>query len=126
MDTILLRTMTLKSCFDEGKFKNVKIQTLFDLHETRYLRWAYYNLSNINFNQEVKNLIGITSEFEIKKPGTCKEMNEKLNSLMDSKISFKAKKHLERKKRIRKEKADRLTIDKTSKSVLQSINQGRF
>ena len=126
METILLRTLTLKSCFNEGKFRNVKIQTLFDLHETRYLRWCYYHLSNINFNQEIKDLINITPDFEIEKPGTCPELDKKLNEIMDRKIPLSTKKYLFRKKTIKKEITDRRSIDATSKSVLQSINQGKF
>lgn len=125
MNAILLRKMTEKSYFHEGKFSGVPIFQLLQLNHKRYLRWCYYNMSNIDFVDDIKLKIGITKDFEIKKPGTDKEMFIKTNDFYESKMSFLAKKHFNKVKRINKEKADRLS-GVESKSVMQARNQGKL
>lgn len=126
MDAILLRKLTMKSCFAEGKFAGVPIGQLIQLGNTRYIRWVYYNQSSIDFMQEVKDEINITPEFEIKKPGTNFAMHEKLNQKMDSHMTNRMKKRHEKREKIKSEVKWNKSIDRTSKSVLQAINHGKI
>lgn len=126
MNAVLLRKMTMKSCFYEGKYAGVQIGQLIQLNHQRWLRWCYYHLSNIDYFPDVKESIKITAEFEIKKPGTSPEINDELNELIYSKASKKARFCIYQKNRSASSKAWSRSIDRTSKSVLQSINQGKF
>lgn len=36
MNTVMLRNMTLKSCFQEGKYASIPIQQLIQLNHQRY------------------------------------------------------------------------------------------
>lgn len=126
METILLRKMTMKSCFNEGKYANIPIGQIIQLNHQRWLRWCYYHLSNIDYMPDVKEAIKITAEFEIKKPGTSPEMNDKLNELIYSKTSTKARFCIAQKKKSAANRTWNNTLDRTPKSVLQARNHGKF
>lgn len=69
----MLRTLTLKSTMTFGKYPTYTVYSiLFALEQKDYLRWVYFNMSNINFNDEIMELIGITERIE--KPGKNPEL----------------------------------------------------
>jgi hypothetical protein len=73
METILLRTLTGKSKLHFGKYAGLSIDQIINLGHTAYLRGLYFNISSINFTDEILNKIYIGDEFKITKPGINKD-----------------------------------------------------
>lgn len=74
---LLLRTLTLKSQLKFGKNSELTVQEYLDLRNERELIQMYYNLSKINFNTEVLELLKINAEDQIPKPGKLSSQNAK-------------------------------------------------
>jgi hypothetical protein len=72
-DEVYLKTMTLKSIINFGKFKNHTVQRIIDLNKGYYLKQMYLNHKDLTFTDDVLKLIGITDKTKIKKPGTIKK-----------------------------------------------------
>lgn len=66
----MLRTLTLKSQLKFGHFANYTVDQIFQLEKDEYLRWVYYNSSNISFVPEILERLNIT--YIIAKPGVDK------------------------------------------------------
>ena len=84
MDILRLRTMTLKSCFTGGVHVDIPMRILLDMGKKAYIVVKYYQYDTINFNEEMLELLQITPELQIPKPGHNMEMYEKwkeVNSL---------------------------------------------
>lgn len=64
---ILLRKLTERSKMGFGRFSEQTVSTLLQTNKA-YLRWVYYNSSNISFMPEVLHELGIESH-QIQKPG---------------------------------------------------------
>ena len=128
-DVVLLRKLTEKSTLKFGIYADVPIYNLLDLKRYSYLRWVYYNSSNITFLDSILKEIGITEEYYIDKPGKNTELGIKLNDIKKSKMSFKAKKHYEKVDRCNKKDKRRsktiLNNFKYSKGSLQARNHGK-
>lgn len=69
MSIIRLRKLSFKSVLDFGKFQHHSVQQVLDLREAKYLIWLYYNQSNISFTDDVLQLLHLTGERTITKPG---------------------------------------------------------
>ena len=127
-DVILLRKLTEKSILKFGKFADVPIQTLLELKKYSYLRWVYFNSSNITFFENILFEIGISEEFFIDKPGVNNEFHEKLTKIKRENMHWKSKKHIEKvEKYAIKQKINQLkNLDKInySKSNLTRKNHG--
>ena len=123
---ILHRKLALKSTLRFGKYSDLTIQQIIDQKHTQYLRWVYYNVSGIDFMEEIKRSIGIEKEDEIIKPGVNPEKGEELTNKKFNSMSFYTKKHIDkmnRAKNIRKN----FTISKMEipkKSELARKNHG--
>jgi len=76
MDVPLLRTLAWKSILGFGKYSDLTVLEVYNLQHTRYLRWCYYNLSMISFNDEILSVINIRDERKIKKPGINPELHD--------------------------------------------------
>ena len=129
MDTILLRTMTLKSSITGGKFKGLTIKRILELGEKFYLVYTYYCYETINFNNEVLSMLGITNNLRILKPGANKKMLSKwcnANPILHENNLARIKHY----SHIRKEqKLDLISFDKSSdlsKSVLCNQNRKQY
>ena len=73
MDVTLLRTLTLKSTLKFGKYSDLTVQNILDakgIPGMIWLTWAYYSASKISFNQEILDILCITPDIQITKPGT--------------------------------------------------------
>jgi hypothetical protein len=128
-DVVLLRKLTEKSTLKFGIYADVPIHNLLDLKKYSYLRWVYYNSSNITFLDSILKEIGITEEYYINKPGKNTELGIELNDIKKSKMFFKSKQHI---KKIFKcsnvsKKISATTINnfKYSKGSLQARNHGK-
>ena len=128
-DVVLLRKLAEKSTLKFGIYSDVPIYNLLDLKRYSYLRWVYYNSSNITFLDSILKEIGITEEYYIDKPGKNTELGIKLNDIKKSKMSFKAKKHYEKVDRCNKKdkKFSKTIVNnfKYSKGSLQARNHGK-
>ena len=71
--TILLRTLTGKSKIHFGKYENLTIDEIINLGHTAYLRQVYFNISSINFTDEILDRIHVFKKFRIEKPGINKK-----------------------------------------------------
>jgi hypothetical protein len=85
MDVPILRTLAWKSILGFGKYKLLSIQQIFDLGHTAYLRYIYYNIEGISFNEEILTSIYVISkgfDDRIKKPGINTELGKKIDGIM--------------------------------------------
>jgi hypothetical protein len=127
-DVILLRTLTEKSCLKFGKYADIPLYNLLALGHTRYLRWIYFNMSNISFMPNILEQIGITNEFIIEKPGKNAEYHVFINDMKDSKMFTKSKRMFKGKSKAAKQSKFRSLIyaDKQmySNASLARRNQG--
>ncbi len=119
--SVLLRTMTLKSKINIGKYKKETVEMLIGMRKQKDLISMYYKLTSVNFNEEVLNLLGITGKYIIDKPSVNKELY--YTFLKDTGyIKDKKQKKANRNKDMDKMKKQPSVFSKRS---LQSINQGR-
>jgi len=73
--SISRRVLTWKSKLGFGKWKDLPIENLYNAGQGHYLIWVYYNMSTIDFIQEIKDVLGIK---DIEKPGTNKELGQQV------------------------------------------------
>lgn len=128
-----LRTMTLKSQMMFGQYHDMKVGDVLKLIKGKaYLIWAYFNLSMINFNEEIIIFLGLNI-WRIEKPGTNLELyskfvdkyynnNPRCNGLIEH-IKDKKYKKDQRQKRIIARNKEKIYF---SKGIMQSRNQGHF
>lgn len=125
-----LRKLTEKSQLKFGKYSDCTVGNLLHLTKYYYLRWVYYNCSQINFNESVLNELHIDEEWRINKPGVAPEKLEDLNEYMLSGISgmmkLKVKSKLAKKKRRIKFSRDNRGRGVETKGVMQARNQGKI
>jgi hypothetical protein len=127
-DVTLLRKLTEKSILKFGQYADVPIWNLLELKKYSYLRWVYFNSSNITFFENILLEIGITEEYFIEKPGVNPEFHEKLTEIKRENTSWKTQKHLDKvsKYRIKNKNNQIKNLDRInySKSNLARKNQG--
>lgn len=75
---MVLRKLTRKSLLKFGKYAEYRVGDLLKLCRHDYLRWVYYNSSNINFFDDILDELNITKEFIIVKPGKNSELHKKI------------------------------------------------
>lgn len=68
MDVVLLRKLSRKSVLNFGIYKDLPVNNLLDLHNYSYLRWVYFNCSNITFMDDILLEIGVDENNRISKP----------------------------------------------------------
>jgi hypothetical protein len=76
--------MTLKSRFTGGAYEDIPMNILLDMGKKSYIVVKYYQYDTINFNKEMLELLQITPELQIPKPGHNMKMYDKwkeVNSL---------------------------------------------
>lgn len=67
----MLRTLTLKSEMGFGQYPRFTVAQVLQIKQAPYLKWCYYCLSNITFQPEILETIGVT--YLIQKPGVNKQ-----------------------------------------------------
>jgi len=128
-DVVLLRKLTEKSILKFGKYSDIKIRNILIAKNYDYLRWVYFNCSNITFIDEIIEQLNIPEEFLINKPATNIDFYVKLKELNSLKISSKSKEVFDikveeenSKKRKMKAKLEKIYF---SKGMMQNRNHGR-
>ena len=126
---LYLRKLTEKSFMNFGRHHDLTVQNLLDLKKHPYLRWVYFNSSNITFMDNILETIGVKEQFKIHKPGTHKELGE---AILELNLSYMGglRKHilgLRRRSKYIGDKGASFRRDKIrySKGNLQAFNQGR-
>ena len=111
-----------------GKHEGLRIQQIIDLQHQTYLRWVYYNCNGVSFTEDVLEEIRIKEERRIPKPGICPEIHDEICQENQEKMSFKAKSHMKKVLRVRKEgKEFRMRRKElASKAVMQACNLHRI
>lgn len=129
MDVLLLRTLTFKSRMKFGQYKDLTVHdVLYGMFKPNALIQCYYNLSMVNFTDEVLTAIGVTKEWRIKKPG--RDHQKKVEFF---KWRAAQKTDIERiRDHAHKHKVQKITTDQhdkgriKSKGLLQAINHRQF
>lgn len=71
-DVTLLRTMALKSVLGYGQNAGERVGDVLKYGQNgiEYIAFLYFRYSKISFNEEILDLLEITKEFRIEKPGS--------------------------------------------------------
>lgn len=99
-----------------GKYADLTVQQVID-HYPRYIRWVYYNSSNITFLDDILNEVSIVEELRIDKPGINREMFENITKSKHFKLNYDETQI----KRIARHK----NYDKKKRLVISNINANR-
>ena len=92
-DIVLLRKLTEKSQLGFGMYADASISNLLDLYKFGYLRWVYFNSSNITFMDNILEIIKIPLDYRIVKPGVDREKGIALEQEFKDNRSFKTIAH---------------------------------
>lgn len=135
MDRIALRIMAPLSKYAIGKYAGCTVESLLD-RDNDYIRWSYFNHSNISYQDEILSKVGILDRYRIAKPGTDPEMYERCKANVMQYVKSKMTENqimgmASRRKRLQKKahaKAVKKVDDENnlSKRVLQAINHGHM
>lgn len=127
-DVVLLRKLTRKSLLNFGKFSEYTVQQCIELNKQGYLRWVYFNSSNITFMDDILDEIKITENFRILKPSKNIELGDELKKLLiESRSDWVANKVEKKSSKINKNKAIRNEINDSkyfSKNNIRIRNHG--
>jgi hypothetical protein len=131
-DVTLLRKLTRKSVLKFGQYSDLSVQEMINLQKHKYLRWVYFNCSNIDFMEDVLDEIKIPSDFRIPKPSKKPELHFELNKfIFDSCSEDFQKIILKKTKKIAKKTVKAISICKIKqhegnykKDYLRRKNQG--
>ena len=80
-DVVLLRKLTLKSTLNFGKFADLTVQQCINTKKRKYLRWVYFNCSNITFMDELLDELKIPVWYRFDKPNKNPELGKKLKAI---------------------------------------------
>lgn len=119
----LCRKLAWKSTLKFGKYSDLTIQEILDAQHTRYLRWIYYNVSGINFMDDILDTIHIKEEDKIEKPGKDPEKGMEVDDKVYSKANFKSKSHMKKLVRMNTLKSYSLNRNISSPEILTRKNQ---
>ena len=124
---VLLRKLTNKSIMNFGKYFDLTVQQCLDTKKRKYLRWVYFNCSNITFTDELLDELLIPVWYRFDKPSKNVELGKKLEENLMETYSDAFKEKLKKKgKRLSEGRAmkNELYVErKTSK--LNLMNQNR-
>lgn len=67
---IFTRKLTRKSLMKFGRYHDLTVGKVLDQDHFDYLLWAYYHCSQINFDEDILDILHISKEWQIEKPGT--------------------------------------------------------
>lgn len=129
MDVVLLRKLSRKSFLNFGKHSDKTVQQLLDLKNKKYLRWIYFNSSNISFLDDVLDEIVVLPEYRISKPGKEPELFDKLQiEINKHTLGFTKFKREARRRKLRRVDIlinKRVATIRYSKGSLQRKNHGK-
>lgn len=115
-----------------GQYEELTVQDIINLTKHKYLRWVYFNCSNIDFMDDVLDEIRIPENFRIKKPIKKPELHDELNKLIFENLdSDFVEKYLKNKNKIAEKTLKGKSVSNKvkdclnySNSALQRLNHG--
>lgn len=118
------RILTTKSIFGIGHLKDATVQRMIDLGRCHDIAWIYYSLSHISFREDVLDIIKITHEWRIHKPGTDRDKGKLfLQSVYPDKLEEWQNKNA---KNIRRKAVTALKgMERASRSKQHNLNKNR-
>jgi len=131
MEVTNLRILTRKSYMKFGRFADIRVGEVIDnFRKKGYLRWVYFNCSNISFCDDLLDELDIAEPWRIEKPGKNPDMYDNvLDCISPVNISINYRKHMQRSKTKRIAAVDYKVKSyinhTTSKAYLQRLNQGK-
>jgi hypothetical protein len=131
-DVTLLRKLTRKSIMRFGKYADLTVQDVIKLNRHKYLRWIYFNSSNIDFFEDVLDEIRIPLEFRISKPSKNPDLHSKCNDFILDNLTEDLKQKVLKNNEIIAKKTQNAKViarrnqnkNKFSKDYLRRKNQG--
>jgi len=125
-----LRKLAFGSVMDFGKYLDMTVQQVCDLHHENYLIWCYYNLDRIGFVDDVLNHLYITDDFVINKPGKTPDKRieaiEHRNKIIyadDTDLDrMKRRSHLDKQRRMHAENTEQLERFKNQRIFQKGIS----
>ena len=142
MDVTLLRTLTLKSTLKFGKYYDLTVDEILNskgLRGVKWLTWAYYQADKISFMPDILEVLGITEQNRINKPGKVSE--EEMLIFIQHAVKIRIAKEnelseeellrlngMQRKIKMAADKHDFYKAQKPTnyKDKLRAVNQGNF
>jgi len=130
--TVILRKLTKKTILGYGKYRELTVQSVFNIGRKEYIKWSYYNLSNITFADDILDELEIIEKNRIEKPGkNADKWDNYQEFLSNSNSTSDLEKKIRKKSYIKREKAKnsgRFARDKIyySKGSMASRNQGKY
>lgn len=129
----LYRILAEKSRLGFGKFSDCTVADILKIEQGEYLIWAYYNLSNISFKEDILEQLGVT---RITKPGTdegqwisyLKKRKKERYSGLDNTAFMRLRMH-EKSLDKKRDMAHYIRVDRAcnkSASYLQAVNHGHI
>jgi hypothetical protein len=126
---MVFRTLAKRSVLGFGRHADLSVTQLLTMNNHSYLTWVYYNCSHISFNDEILEILGITKERQIKKPGVDPSYYERFRGsfspLYDESLNARATKKFIRADR----KARKISYEhggEIDKAKRQRVNQGHY
>jgi hypothetical protein len=125
---VLLRKLTNKSIMNFGKYFDLTVQQCLDTKKRKYLRWVYFNCSNITFTDELLDELLIPVWYRFDKPSKNIELGKKLEENLMETYSDAFKEKLKKKgKRITEAQSMKRELFRDMKiSKLNLMNQNRL
>jgi len=129
MDVILLRKLSSKSLLGFGKYADMTVSQVIAINKKIYLKWCYYNLSNISFIDEILDELYIIGDYVIEKPGTdakkWNDMSNYMNKYIGAEGMARKARHKKRQKANSICNNNRLSKLYYKKSVLRYLNNSK-
>lgn len=100
MEVLRLRKMSYKSVIGISQYKHVTVQSLLNTEQYRALISLYYSLSKISFVDEILELLEITKEHQIEKPGKIEDYAQRQDMANAASKRVWAKKDLTKKEQL--------------------------
>ncbi len=112
-----------------GRYEDLSVHEILMMHRHRYLRWVYYNMSKISFDEQILDVLNIGPDRQIEKPGTDPELFESIKKEIAESLhgvkKFRSKAREDKIKRIRQYKAGLTDKNAYTKGKNRDMQQGK-
>lgn len=131
MDFVNYRRLTMKSKIGYGPYADYTVERLMACGRLPLLRQYYYEVSNIDYNEEILEALNIFEDRRIPKPGTNKAFGKEVqNSILEAygraNIKYGAHRKAQQKISQREKRRSALYRDRLTKGEMQAANHGKM
>ena len=127
MEVLRLRKMALKSVINVGAFNDVTVQNAIDMGKIGGLISLYFGLGKISFIDDVLDILGISKDLRIEKPGKIENYDLRKESVSRAlnnyyaNLTKKERMHMSKRSKSNKKKKSTRTIN-----AISSISKGKM